>query len=67
MDILKKIGVDWSDRRMISRLYIPQEAVVRVADGEAEPATIGKGMRQGCRLSQYCFRFMRGDDDRGNR
>ena len=28
MEILKTIGVDWSDTRMISRLYMPQEAAV---------------------------------------
>jgi len=31
---LKNIGVDWRDRKMIMDLYIEQDAVVRVADGE---------------------------------
>ena len=40
MEILKTISVDWRDRRMISRLYMQQEEVVRLADGEAAPARI---------------------------
>ena len=32
-----------------------QEAVVRIADREAEPATIGRGVRQVCLLSQILF------------
>ena len=28
MEILKRIGVDWRDRRLVTRLYMNQEAVV---------------------------------------
>ncbi len=28
MEILKCIGVDWRDRRLVTRLYMNQEAVV---------------------------------------
>ena len=84
MEILKKNGVDWRDRRIISRLYMHQEAVVRVAtsyiglskgpgyevaDGEAEPATIGRGVRQGCLLLPFAntvFDLCGDDDDRSN-
>ena len=31
MKVLQSIGVDWRDRRMISELYMNQEAVVRIA------------------------------------
>ena len=41
MDILKKIGVDWRDRRMISDLYMGQTAAVRIADAYAEPSVVG--------------------------
>ena len=42
MDALKSIGVDWRDRRLIKELYLGQEAVIRVANGESLPATVGK-------------------------
>ena len=31
MKVLQSIGVDWRDRRMISKLYMNPEAVVRIA------------------------------------
>ena len=36
MKVLQSIGVDWRDRRMISELYMNQEAVVRIAGGESD-------------------------------
>ena len=35
IDILKRIGVHWRDRRVIHNLYMAQTAQVRVADGES--------------------------------
>ena len=55
MDILEKIGVDWRDRRLICNLYINQEAIIRVGNGDSRPATIGQGLRQGCLLSPILF------------
>ena len=55
MDALKSIGVDWRDRRLIKELYLGQEAVIRVANGESLPATVGRGVRQGCPLSPLLF------------
>ena len=55
MKVLQSIGVDWSDRRMISELYMNQEAVVRIAGGESDAAIIGRGVRQGCPLSPLLF------------
>jgi len=55
LKILKDLGVDWRDRRMISELYMKQEAVIRVLDGESEPGVIGRGVRQGCPLSPLLF------------
>ena len=55
MEILKEIEVDWRDRRLIVDLYMRQKAVVRLMDGDSEPGTIGRGVRQGCPLSPLLF------------
>jgi hypothetical protein len=55
MEVLKQLQVDWRDRRLIKDLYMRQQAVVRVADGESEPGVIGRGVRQGCPLSPLLF------------
>jgi len=55
MKVLKNLGVDWRDRKMISELYLNQEAVIRVGEEESEPAIIGRGVRQGCPLSPLLF------------
>src|SRR6476619_5738318 len=44
MKVLQSIGVDWRDRRMISKLYMIQEAVVRMAGGESDSGIIGRGV-----------------------
>ena len=53
--ILKKIGIDWRDRRLISNLYLQQETIIRVGNGDTEPAGIGRGLQQGCPLSPILF------------
>ena len=55
LEVLKSIGVDWQDRRLIERLYTGQKARVRLKDGLSEPAVIGCGTRQGCLLSPILF------------
>src|SRR6476661_6185522 len=55
MKVLQSIGVDWRDRRLISELYMNQEAVVRIAGGESYSGIIGRGVRQGCPLSPLLF------------
>ena len=55
MEVLKSLQVDWRDRRMIYQLYMKQEAVIRIADGDSEPGIIGRGVRQGCPLSPLLF------------
>ena len=54
-EILKSVGVDWRDRRLISELYMQQTATVRTKDGKSEPAVIGRGVRQGCLISPSLF------------
>ena len=55
MQILKQIGVDWRDRRLIRDLYMNQEAFVRVNGELTEPGIIGRGVRQGCLMSPLLF------------
>jgi len=47
---------NWRDRRLISNLYLQQEAITRVmGNGYSEPACIGRGLWQGCILSPVLF------------
>ena len=55
METLKGLGIDWRDRRMIHQLYMNQNAVVRVVDGESEPGVMDSGVRQGCPLFPLLF------------
>ena len=55
MPTLKSLDIDWRDRGLIKDLYIRQEVVIRVADGDSEPGIIGRGVRQGCPLSPLLF------------
>ena len=55
LDILKDLGVDWRDRKLICELYMKQEAVVRVMDEETDSCAVGRGVRQGCTLSPLLF------------
>ena len=51
LDILKEIGVDWRDRRLIMNLYLNQKAIVRIQQEYSD----GRGVRQGCSLSPLLF------------
>ena len=49
--ILKKIGVDWRDRRLIMNLYMNQKAVIKIQQEVSDECEIGRGVRQGCCMS----------------
>jgi hypothetical protein len=54
-DILKNLHTDWKDKRLLQDLYMRQEAVIRIADRESDPGTIGRGIRKGCSVSPLFF------------
>jgi len=55
LQILKGTGTDWRERRLISNLYMAQSVRVRLNRGETRSVKIGRGVRQGCRLSPVLF------------
>jgi hypothetical protein len=55
MQILKGIGIDWGERRLISKSYMEQSVKVRLDQGEMRSVKIGRGVRQGCCLSLILF------------
>ena len=57
MQILKITGIDWRDRRLISKLYIDQRVKVRLNQGETRCVQIGRGVRQECCLSPIMFKL----------
>jgi hypothetical protein len=55
MSILRKLGVDYRDRRLIGNLYMGQSFKVRIDGEDSTPGIIGRGTRQGCPLSPLLF------------
>jgi len=56
MQILKRTGIDWRERRLISKLYMDQRVKIRLGRGETRSVQIGSGVRQGCCLSPVLFK-----------
>ena len=52
MGILKKIGVDWKERRLLSNLSMKQRIKVRIGEEMSEGTEIGRGYGKDvlCRL-----------------
>ena len=42
MQILKRTGIDWRERRLISKLYMDQKVKVRLDRGETRSVQIGR-------------------------
>ena len=55
MEVLKRCGLDWRDRRLINNLYMNQEGVVKIEDDFTEEYFFRRGVRQGCCLSPVLF------------
>src|SRR5688572_8499115 len=55
MNALRRIRIDWRDRRLIWNLYMGQKVRIRIEGEYSEPGLIGRGVRQGCPLSPLLF------------
>ena len=55
MQILKRTGIEWRERRLISKLYMDQTVKIRLDRGETRSTKIGRGVRKGCCLSPVLF------------
>ena len=55
MQILKRTGIDWRERRLISKLYMDQRVKVRLDRGETRSVHNERVVRQGCCLPPILF------------
>ena len=55
LEMLRNIGVNWRDRRLIRKLYMGQRVKLRLNQGETDSVQIGRGVRQGCCMSPILF------------
>jgi hypothetical protein len=55
MQILKGIGMDWRERRLIIKLYMEESVNIRLDQGETRSVKIGRGVTQGCCFSPILF------------
>jgi len=55
INILRRMGVDWRDRRLIGNLYMGQKIRVTIKGEFSEPGSIGRGVRQWCPLLPILF------------
>jgi len=55
MQILKRTGISWRERRFINKLYMDQRVKVQLDRGQTRSVQIGRGVRQECCLSPILF------------
>ena len=55
MQIIKRTGIYWCERKLISKLCMDQRVKVRLDRGETRSVQNGRGVRQGCCLSPILF------------
>ena len=55
INVLRRMDVDWRDRRLIGNLYLGQKIRVKIEGEFSELGSIGRGVRQGCPLSNMLF------------
>jgi hypothetical protein len=55
--ILKVTGIDWCERRLISKLYVDQSIKLKLDQGGDRKRETGRGVRQVCCLSSIIFNW----------
>ena len=60
VEIMKEVGLDNRNVRIISNLYWNQTAYVNIAGNKTEETKIQRGVRQGCVLSPTLFNIYSG-------
>jgi hypothetical protein len=55
MHILNETGIDWHERRLISKFYVDQNVKLKLDRGKTRSVKTGRGVRQGCCLSLILF------------
>jgi hypothetical protein len=55
VQIIKETGVDWHERRLISKLYMVQIVKVQLDQGETRNVKTGRRVKQECCLSPVLF------------
>ena len=58
LEMLRIIGVDWGERRLIGNIYLGQKVKLRLNQGETDSVKIGRGVRQGCCMSPIYLTYM---------
>jgi Reverse transcriptase (RNA-dependent DNA polymerase). len=46
LEMLRNIGVNWTERRLIHNLYMGQRVKLRLNQGETDSVKVGRGVRQ---------------------
>ena len=54
MQILKRTGIDWRERRLISKLYMDQRVKVRLDRGETRVCRLEEELDKGAVCHQFC-------------
>ena len=55
LKVMRKVGIDWKDRRLIENLYEHQSAVIKMSNNLSEKCRIEQCVRQGCLISPTLF------------
>ena len=55
LKVMKKVGINWKDRRLFDHLYEHQSAVIRMSNNLSDKCRIEQGVHQGCLISPTLF------------